>query len=361
MGKPEYDNQGNVVKKKVKIKIAGFTIRPIQIIAVLILIAVVVIGTMVSNYERDKRDAEETARKQAELEAALNSFNNGPELDLHAQIQAQLTSQYGVAPDGFEWDYTGNLVPLGNDDDHNCEDVVYMYLRAVSMLDFSTAARYSESSSIISTYQGYYGIVTEAITDYYRNFLRKQYKLSLTSLEVEGISDIAVFADGSEYLTVTIKCLDLSDKDFWVKDRDVLFDKMRVYKETEVDSVKVEQYVYDYMLEKYEEGAIPKKSHTIELVVSKDSGSGWLVSGDKELDAYLQYENGVDVARYILDEFSTWYTNTLMQEQLEQIGAVGGSENNIPADGSLSGDEFDEGSDSEWSNEADEGDGSLKE
>lgn len=323
MAKPEYDNNGNVVKKKFKIKVAGFTFGVGQLIAFGLVILLIFGMSYASSWSKKKADQEEYERRMAEIEAAKNQNLNKPDYDLHAQIQAQLTAQYGVAPDGFEWGYTGELIALGNDEEHNCEDVVYMFLRSVSMLDFSTAARYSEDSSIIKSYQSYYGVATEAITNYYRNFLRKQYKASLTSLEVEGISDVAVFADGTEYLTVTVKVLDLSDKDFWEKDREALFQQMRVYKETESDSVKMEQFVYDYLLQAYEDGVIEKKSHTIELVVSKLSGSGWLVSGDKELDAYLQYENGVDVARYIISEFSTWYTETIMREQMAEIGGVG--------------------------------------
>lgn len=321
MGKPEYDNNGNVVKKKFKIKIAGFSFGLGQIIAVALIIGVIMLASWISSEQKRKADQLAYEQRMAEIEAFKNQNMNGQTFDLHAQIQAQLTAKFGVPPEGFEWGYTGELVPLGNDDEHNCEDVVYMYLRAISILDFSTAARYSEDSAVIKSYQSYYGIAAEVITDYYRNFLRKQYKLSLTSLEIDGISDIAVFADGTEYLTITVRVLDLTDKDFWESDRDSLFQQMRIYKETEADSVKLEQYVYDYMLDKYEDGSISKKQHTIELVVSKNSGSGWLVSGDKELDSYLQYERGVDVAKYIISEFNSWYQQTIMDEQMAAIGS----------------------------------------
>lgn len=312
------DKQG----KPIQFKIAGFTIKLSQIIAIGVIAAVIAVVSLAQSAMEDRRAREEYERRMAEL-AAMQANQPTGEFDLHAQIQASLRKQFGDPPEGFEWGYTGELVALG-DDDHTCEDVVYMFLRSLSILDFSTASRYSEGSTIIEEYQNYYGIVSEAITDYYRNFLRKQFKVSLTSLEIGGISDVAVFADGTEYLTITCDILDLTDKDFWQADRNELFQNMRVYRETETDTVKMETYVYDYIYSKYEEGAIAKRSRTIELVVKKDNGGGWLVSGDRELCAYLEYENGVDVARYILSEFESWYMEVTLQEQLEAVGGIRG-------------------------------------
>lgn len=350
MAKPEYDNQGNVVKKPFKLKIAGFTFSMGQIIALVLVVAIIALISFASAKKKEREDQLAYEQKMAELEALKAQQGNGQvEFDLHAQTQAALTKQFGVAPEGFEWGYAGELIAIGNDEDHNCEDVVYMFIRALSMLDFSTAARYSSGSVVIDQYQSYYSAITDAITDYYRNFLRKQYKVSLTSMEVLGISDVAVFADGTEYLTIDVLVLDLTDKDFWEKDRDALFKQMRIYKETETDTTKMEQYVYDYIYSKYEDGTIQKKQHTIELVVGKENNSGWLVSGDRELNAYLQYENGVDVARFILNEFSTWYMEVTMQEQLEAIGALttANSGNGGTTDTETGSDVIDEGPDAD--------------
>ena len=43
------------------------------------------------------------------------------------------------------------------------------------------------------------------------------------------------------------------------------------------------------------------------------------MSGDKELDAILTYENGIDVANYIIDAFEEWYMDTTLKEQIEEI------------------------------------------
>lgn len=319
-------------KKGFKIKIAGFTFGLGHIIAVAAVIIIIIVVSMIQSSAQAKRDQEEYDRIMAEREAAANRVGqqSQQEYDLHAQIQASLRAQFGDPPEGFEWSYTGELVALG-DADHTCEDVVYMYLRSLSILDFSTAARYSNDSVIISQYQNYYGIVSDAITDYYRNFLRKQFKTALTSLEVDGISDVAVFADGTEYLTITVTVMDLTDKSFWEVDRDELFQQMYVYRKTETDNTKMEQYVYDYIIDKYDAGEVSKRQRTVELVVTKQNGGGWLVSGDRELCAYLQYENGVDVARYIFNEFESWYMGVILQEQID--GMTGMTSGGGVADG----------------------------
>lgn len=316
-----YDNNGVPQKKPFKIKIAGFTFGKTQIIIFLAIIGIIVISSLVSKHNADKEAAKRAEEAQAKVEAALaqSSTGDNTNLSIHDQIQQQLAQQFGDAPEGFEWGYTGELVPLGNDDEATCEDVVYMYIRALSILDFSTAERYSIDSAVIKDYQNYYGIVSNSITNYYDNFLRKQFKASLTSLEVESIKDTAVFSDGTEYVTLVVNALDLQDKDFWRGIEKDLWEQLRVYKETEEDDTKMEQYVYNYILDCYEDGSIEKREYTIELVVSKGNGSGWLVSGDKELDAILTYENGIDVANYIIDAFEEWYMDTTLKEQIEEI------------------------------------------
>lgn len=316
-----YDNNGVPQKKPFKIKIAGFTFGKTHIITFLVIIGIIVISSLVSKHNADKEAARRAEEAQAKIEAALAQSAHGDNINLsiHDQIQRQLSQQFGNAPEGFEWGYTGELVPLGNDDEATCEDVVYMYIRALSILDFSTAERYSIDSAVVKDYQNYYGIVSNSITNYYDNFLRKQFKASLTSLEVESIKDTAVFSDGTEYVTLVVSALDLQDKDFWRGIEKDLWEQLRAYKETEEDDTKMEQYVYNYILDCYEDGSIGKRKYTIELVVSKGNGSGWLVSGDKELDAILTYESGVDVAKYIIDAFEEWYRDTTLQEQIQEI------------------------------------------
>lgn len=311
----QYDAQGNPIKKGFTIKIAGFTLGT----KFFVLVGIIVLFIAINSAKQKKEEAERIAEEQARLDAMLSQDLNftSEEIDFHAQMQKTLTEQYGVAPEGFEWDYLGNLVAIGNDEEATAEDVLYMYMRSLSILDFSTASRYAQDSEIIKSYENYY--TDYGLTDYYSNFLRKQFKKSITSLEVNEVTDVAVFADGTKYITLSVNLLDLTNKDFWLAKKDELWQKLRVYKETEEDNTKLEQYVYDFIYECYESGAVGKRTVTIELVVSKDNGSGWLIGSDSELNSMLQYENGVDVASYILDEFEGWYQDITLKEQIEEI------------------------------------------
>lgn len=313
----EYNADGTEKKKKFGVKIAGFTLGKGFFIFVGIIVAIIAISTISEQMKLNAEIEAERLRLEAEAEAMKNQDNSVEEYDFHAEMQRSLTAQYGVAPEGFEWDYMGNLVAIGNDAEATAEDVLYMFIRALSILDFSTATKYSSGSSVLSSYQNYYS--DYGMNDYYSNFLRKQFKKSLTSIEIDKITDTAVWADGTKYITISLNVLDLTDKDFWRDDEENLWKTMRVYRETEEDSVKLEQHVYDYIYEKYEDETIGKRTVTVELVVSKENGGGWLVTTDTELDAVLQYENGVDTARYILDAFNNWYQETTLKEQLEAV------------------------------------------
>lgn len=298
-------------KKPVKkIKIAGFTFTSKQIKWFIVAVIFIVLFSMAQSNKKKKEIEDKMAEEEARIAAAL-AAQGGDEMSLHDQIQASLRERFGEPPEGFEWDYSGELVAL-SDSVSTCEDVVFTYLRSLSMLDFSTAQRYSSKSYVAESYQDYYSI--SGYTDYYDNFLRKQFKLSISSLEVVSVSEVAVFADGTQYVTVKVKALNLEDKDFWQSDRDYLFETMRSYKETEDDDVKMETFLYDYMLQSYEDGKIGKREYTVELVVSKANSSGWLISDDKELDSMLRYERGLDVAQYIKNEFITWNRDKSIEE-----------------------------------------------
>ena len=105
----------------------------------------------------------------------------------------------------------GHLIAL-SDESSTPEDVMYYFIRSLSILDFSTAQRYSKESSVVSSYIDYYSEISDSITDYYANFLRKQYKTSITSLEVISVADTADFEDGEMLITVNVRVLDLTDK-----------------------------------------------------------------------------------------------------------------------------------------------------
>ena len=95
--------------------------------------------------------------------------------DYHAELQKSLEEEYGKPKDGFEWSITGDLVALG-DEKMTPEDIVWTYVRSLSVLDFATAQQYSSKSVTTDRYKEYYSEITSELTDYYRDFLRKQYK-----------------------------------------------------------------------------------------------------------------------------------------------------------------------------------------
>lgn len=311
----QFDEYGRPIKKKFSIRIAGFEVG----IKFFVLIGVLALVLLIVTIVNDRKKAKELEEAKARAEEARKNRpvinTERKEIDVQEEIQKSLVKKYGQAPEGFKWSVTGELVSTGGSDELNAEDIVYTYVRALSVLDFSTAGRYSSNSTVIDNYKAYYNSASNMINNYYNNFLRKQFKKSLTSLEITGVSDIAVFADGTKYVTLELNVLDLTNKAFWKKDKNNIFKELRYLKKKEEDKVKLEEYVYDYIYSKYEDESIGKRKVTAELVVSKDNGQGWLIEGDGELDAYLEYENGVDVAKYILDEFDTWNLQEDIKEQ----------------------------------------------
>lgn len=304
-----------------KMKIAGFNISKKMLIVIGIILGIIIISSMISSSNKKKEAERLKLEAQQELERqkqeAANSKGEETEiLSRDEQIQKQLVELYGEPPEGFEWSRQGDLIAL-SDGDMTCEDVVYTFIRSLSILDFSTAQRYSSNSSIVDTYLDYYSESTKDLTDYYDDFLRKQYKYALTTIEINGVLDTAIFADGTEIVTLNISALDLTDKDFWEDNRKEIFETVRVFEETESDSVKVEKYIYDYIYNAYLNGDVAKREYNIEVVVSKDNGGGWLISDDSELDDILSYEKGVDVAAYIQSGFEDWLVDTQRQEERE--------------------------------------------
>lgn len=296
----------NEEKKKAKtVKIAGFHIK-VKTLVILGVVVAVIFGISKAQEAKKEAEKQEQIRAQQEAAAAREAAKLSETSETLTQDEAlrrRLNEKFGNPPDGFQWTMTGELEPITDESDP--ETVLYSFMRALSMLDFSTAQSYSSDSTVIDYYQDFYG-TSSYMNDYYDNFLRKQYKTSLTSLEVVETKDTAIFADGTMNVTVVVSALDLSNKDFWLVDKKEIFDTLYSYNRTEDDDVKAEQYLYDYLIDAYDSGKVGKAEHTIELVLEKNPGAGWLVTQDSELKAILSYQSGVDVARYILDEFNTW-------------------------------------------------------
>ncbi len=300
--------------------VGGFTLGKKQFIIIGVIVGLIGILAFSSMAKENKlkQQAYEQAQKDEEArleqqQAQANNNNNPVELDRESLLQQDLVEEFGEAPEGFKWDARGELVPLGSDN-MTASDVIFTYVRSLSLLDFSTAQRYASASLVSDTYKGYYDVASQYRTDYYNNFLRKQYKKCLTSVELNDVQDTAIFADGAQIVTLCISSLDLTDKDFWLKDKQKIYDTMELYNETESDSVKMETYIYDYIYACYLDGTIKKKDYNIEIVVSKDKSGGWLVSNDSELNSVLSYESGVDVATHIINSYNEWYMDKVREE-----------------------------------------------
>ena len=297
--------------------IAGFKITKNHIITLAIVAGVMGLIGFKNSLERkaSEEDAKQKAKEAAEEYQRTHQQGTEFSYDYDAVLQKNLVKKYGDPPEGFKWSVTGDLVAVGSDT-MNAEDVLYTYLRSLSMLDFYTAQEYSEDSNVVSTYQDYYA--NYGIEDYYDDFLRKQYKYALTTLEILQIGDTAVFADGTENVTVKLNMIDLTDKDFWLKDKDTLFDTLFNYKVYQDDDTKADQYLYDYIYKLYEKGSLPKKEVDVEIVLGKSAGGGWLVTNDKELDAALGYDWGTDIAKFIQDEYQQYELKRTLKESLDK-------------------------------------------
>lgn len=289
--------------------IMGFKIGKKHLIIIgAIVLVFIIISTISSNSKKkeiaERQAAADAANQNVQQNADVNAGLSDAEIEQNAFIKV-----WGNPPDGFRWKDDGTLTAVSSDNLTN-EDVIWNYLRGLSILDFSTVQKYSSHSLVESTYSGYFSDSNLGSSSYYAQFLRKEYKYALTSIEVDSVGNTAVFADGTSIVTVKLKMLDLTDKDFWQADKDAIFNKLKSVYTSEKDTAKAQQYVYDYIYSAYEDGKVGKRDITIELKLDKVSLGGWLVSDDTDLNSALKYEEGVNVASYILEQYSEWYSDS---------------------------------------------------
>ena len=147
--------------------------------------------------------------------------------------------------------------------------------------------------------------------------------VTLQSLAITGITQAGTFADGTQYFTVTLDVLDLTNKDFWVEDQDEIFAHMRESVEKESDVAKSNQYLYDYVYKAYQEGKPGLRSVDVTLTVSKQQDQGFLVTDDMELSALISYEGGNALVQYILNNFNAWLRETQMDEMFDTMSGAG--------------------------------------
>lgn len=227
-------------------------------------------------------------------------------ISMEEQIQRSLREQYGIPPEGFKWDYQGNLVAIPDIESMNAEDIVYTYLQSLHMLDFATAQRVAAASSIIETFEDYYSDITAALADSEDEYDRSLMKLCLENMEIEGISNTVVQANGTYVFTVDITCLDLTNKEFWRDDEYALYQTMYAYDNTETDSTKKEQYLYSYILDAYKKKICGEHTISVDLVVVKANNGGWLIKDDNSLRKNLLNVDGLSLSAYINAQYNEW-------------------------------------------------------
>ena len=119
------------------------------------------------------------------------------------------------------------------------------------------------------------------------------------------MSDSSVFAENKTVFTVKAKMLDLTDKEFWKKDRLDIYSNLYTYG-LENDTTKGDMYLYDYILRYYESGKAKLRDVTFDITVQKypDLDSGWLVSIDTEINDACTYKDGNLVVSYIREMYN---------------------------------------------------------
>lgn len=276
--------------------------RNIIILVVVILVLIVVIRGIAGMRAEDKQQEETDAYTEQLLEQAKEGDTEISD-SLLIQMQDDLITTYGQVPDGYVWDIDGELLSLG-DKEMTAEDVVYSYLNGLRTLDFSTVQKYSRSSMVVDSYEGYFS-ETDKNTDYTDQFLRNMYREALLSMQLIGIENSSIFAENKQVFSVRVEMLDLTDKDFWYDDRVKIYENLQLYDSDQSDSTRAEMYLYDYIADYYASEDAAKREVTFDLTVQRypDLNTGWLVSVDTDIDNACRYADGKLVVSYIQEMY----------------------------------------------------------
>lgn len=294
------------------------------VLAVLLVVGLFLRSAVQSWQEQKRLEEEERARLLAELEEAKSGKDNETSDSLLMKMQPNLIKSYGELPDGFVWQANGKLLSLG-DKEMSSEDVVYAYFRGLSSLDMGTVERYSRESKVVNSYSGYFND-KDKNTDYTDQFVRNIYRECLLSIQIEKVETTSVFAENKKVFSMKAKILDLTDKKFWQKDKEEIFENLYLYESAESDSTKSDMYLYDYILSYYKSGNAELRDITFDITVQRypDLDSGWLVSVDTDVDDACKYKDGKLVISYIRD----LYRNEGRQKILDRKKAEREAQNN---------------------------------
>ena len=280
-----------------------FKVKRNIIILVVIFIVLIVIVRGITGKKAENKQQEETDAYTEQLLEQAKEGDTEISDSLLIQMQDDLIKTYGQVPDGYIWDIDGELLSLG-DKSMTAEDVVYSYLNGLRTLDFSTVQKYSRSSVVVDTYEGYFS-ETDKNTDYTDQFLRNMYREALLSIQVKGIENSSVFAENKQVFSVSVEMLDLTEKDFWYDDRVKIYKNLQLYDSDQSDSTRAEMYLYDYIADYYASDDAAKREVTFDLTVQRypDLNTGWLVSVDTDVDNACRYADGKLVVSYIQEMY----------------------------------------------------------
>ncbi len=286
-----------------------------------VLTLALIIGLALNKVKNDNTQAKSDRINEEQVTDSTNEAE-----DEFAKLQKRMEEKHGKAPEGMYYNEDGELEPLGKED-LTPEEVASTYLRALSTLNMNTAQRYSYKTTTLKTYTNFYDR-TDQFT-YQTAFKKEMYKQVLTSIQPLDVQDTALFADNKTIVTMNIKVLDLTNKDFWKDDAQDVYLNLFQYKKTESDPTKAKEFLYDYVLDYYKSESPKLRETTVTLTLEKTSSGGWVVTNDSEVDAIAKYQEGEVVVSSILTSYEDWVTNIdedRLKQLLKDTGRIDGKE-----------------------------------
>ena len=276
-----------------------------KLLLVLALAGVVLIMIIAGGVSAWKAERANEREAENDVKPGVSSVQGSNESDAALmKAQQRLIERYGRLPDGYLWDSDGTLLSQG-DKSMSAEDVVYAYLNGIKTLDLSSAQRFSRKSRVVNTYEGYFDS-RNISADYKDSFTRNVYRQCLLSMQINGIETSTVFAENKQVFTINATIIDLTEKEFWLKDKAEIYKALQIYRREQGDSTTADSYLYDYILAHYKSDNVSWRDVSFDLTVQRfpDLDTGWLVSIDSDIDMYCKNQDGATVVSYIKDKFN---------------------------------------------------------
>lgn len=315
----------NNTKKGFSFKVGRFTITTKHLIAVAIigvLILVISISSKKKEEERNQQILDELGiTEQTETQPGdvpvnvnphgmtddelaylmrINYYSGSGDLSDNAKDQLRLYRKLGDPGAGYIWNDESKRVAI-SDENMMPQEVVETYIQNIRFLNFAEANKYSTSQATTKAYSKLYQDTVNEL-DAYTAYQRKLYKLIYENIEMQNVTVGAVFEDGTQHITVTLKSIDLQDKSFITGDvKFKLFEQLWTETKATGDTNLRKEIILNYLYNYYS-ATLPKKAFDITFVVKK-STSGWVISEDRALTNILTNADGVEASTYILEMY----------------------------------------------------------